>query len=259
MSTNSPTPATSLLELTQAPDYSQRVTTLINAVHSAHDVPDLLEALRACTHALGATASVFLVATPEDDEQLTLQVLLDCDPEFVHGHVQACTLLEHPWFGYGRAHDLPIAASQLTCSTVKQAAAVDLARRHGFQSALILPTPSAAGLGRFGVLCIGSAQPDDFDHDDVHVVQVLARSLANELYDWFAIHSRDTLQTSARLATRDINLLAMELRGLTTKDIAKAMGISSRAVDSQFQRIKQRMNCPTRRAAARRAAEYGLL
>jgi DNA-binding CsgD family transcriptional regulator len=259
MSTNSPTPATPLLELIQAPDYSQRVTTLINAIHGTQDEPELLEALCACTHALGATASVFLVATPEDEEQLTLQVLLDCDPEFVHAYVQACSLLEHPWFGYGRAHDLPIAASRLTCDNVRQVAAVDLARRHGFESALILPTPGAAGLGRFGVLCIGSAQPDDFDHDEVHVVQVLARSLANELFDWFVIHSRDTLQSSARLATRDIKLLAMELQGLTTKDIAKAMGITSRAVDSQFQRIKQRMNCPTRRAAARRAAEYGLL
>jgi DNA-binding CsgD family transcriptional regulator len=256
---NNPAPTTPLLELIQAPDYPLRVMTLIDAVHRANDVPDLLELLQACTNAMGATASVFLAAIPEDEEHLTLQVLLACDPEFVYQHEQTCALLEHPWFGYGRDHDLPIAASRLTCDNVKQHAAVNLARQHGFEAALILPTPSAAGLGRFGVLCIGSAAADDFDHEESHVVHLLARSLATELSDWFAIHSRDALQASARLITRDLKLLNMELQGLNTKQIARALGTSSRAVDSQFQRIKQRMACPTRRAAARRAAEYGLL
>jgi DNA-binding CsgD family transcriptional regulator len=259
MSTNNPAPTMPLLELIQAPEYALRVMTLIDAIHRAHDVPDLLELVQACTNAMGATASVFLVAIPEAEERLTLQVLLACDPDFIYQHEQTCTLLEHPWFNYGREHDLPIAASQLPCDNVKQHAAVNLARQHGFESALILPTPSAAGLGRFGVLCLGSAAADDFDHEESHVVHLLARSLATALSDWFSVHSRDALQASARLITRDLKLLSMELHGLNTKQIARDLGTSSRAVDSQFQRIKQRMGCGTRKAAAKRAAEYGLL
>jgi DNA-binding CsgD family transcriptional regulator len=259
MSIHNPVPTMPLQEQAQAPDYTPRVMTLIDAIHRARDVPDLLELLHACTDAMGATASIFLVAIPEDEAELTLQVLLACDPEFIYKHVQTCQLLEHPWFGYGRAHDLPIAASRLTYDSVKQHAVVNLARQHGFESALIVPTPSAAGLGRFGVLCIGSAGADDFDHEGSHLVHLLARSLATALHDWFAVHSRESLQTSARLLTRDLKLLTMELQGLSTKQIAKHLGISSRAVDSQFQRIKQRLACPTRRAAAKRAAEYGLL
>jgi DNA-binding CsgD family transcriptional regulator len=37
------------------------------------------------------------------------------------------------------------------------------------------------------------------------------------------------------------------------------MGVSVDSVNSQFQRIKARLTCPTRKAAARRAAESGLI
>lgn len=259
MSTDNPVQALPLREAMQAPGYPLQVMALIEAVHRAVDVPEVLELLRACTSAMGATASMFLIAIPEDDEQLTLQVLLACDPGIVYTQQRLCTVLEHPWFGYGRDHELPIVASRLVCADARGQAALNLARQHGFESALILPTPSAAGLGRFGVLCVGSSRPGDFEHDETHVVHLLARSLASEIYDWFAVHTRESLLTSARLMTRDLTLLQMERKGLCTKEIAKALGTSSNAVDSQFQRIKTRLGCQTRRAAARRAAEYGLL
>jgi DNA-binding CsgD family transcriptional regulator len=259
MSTHSLAQHLPLLQRVQDPAYPHEAMLLIDSVRKARDVPNLLEVLLVCTEALGATASVFLVATPEDETRPTLQVLLACDPEFVYLLQQACAVLDHPWFSYGREHDQPIAAHRLACSNAQQHAAVTLARQHGFESALILPTPSAAGLGRFGVLCIGFADADDFDHEEAHVVHLQARCLANELYGWFAQHSRDTLLATARLMQSDLRLLQMELQGLGTKEIARTLGTSSRAVDSHFQRIKRRMGCATRKAAARRAAENGVL
>jgi Autoinducer binding domain len=195
MSINNSTPAIPLLELAQTPEYLLRVMTLIDAIHRAIDEPELLELLQSCTDAMGATASVYLVAIPEDNEQLSLQVLLVCDPEFAYQHAQSYRLLDHPWVRYGRDHDLPIASSQLTADNLNQHAAVTLAREHGFASALIVPTPSAAGLGRFGLLCLGSAASDDFEHSESHVAHLLARCLATALFDWFVIHSRDALTT----------------------------------------------------------------
>jgi DNA-binding CsgD family transcriptional regulator len=80
-----------------------------------------------------------------------------------------------------------------------------------------------------------------------------------ELHEWFADESRATLLRSSGLRVGDLELLAMERRGLVTKEIARTMGVSVDSVNSQFQRIEARLECPTRKAAARRAAEYGLI
>jgi DNA-binding CsgD family transcriptional regulator len=53
-----------------------------------------------------------------------------------------------------------------------------------------------------------------------------------ELHEWFADESRATLLRSSGLRERDLELLAMERRGLVTKEIARTMGVSVDSVNS---------------------------
>jgi hypothetical protein len=53
-------------------------------------------------------------------------------------------LPEHPWFGFGKEHDLPIESSHVKCLKAQQLTAVNLARQHGFEYALHCPTRRAA-------------------------------------------------------------------------------------------------------------------
>ena len=109
------------------------------------------------------------------------------------------------------------------------------------------------------MLCLGSRLPGDFEDGDTHLLSVLARALAAELHEWFFDEARESLLLTARLRAEDLQLLTMERRGLGTKAIANATGLSAASVNSRFQRIGVRLGCPTRAGAARRAAEYGLI
>jgi DNA-binding CsgD family transcriptional regulator len=243
----------------QTPDYSKKVMDIIDRIHRAPDVPGVLEMLRTSTLTMGARASMYAVAIPEDGSNLTLKVLLACDPLWGYAQHRACPLEIHPWFAYASEHFRPIAASRIAAEAVQQREAVAIAHQHGFSSAFIVPTPTGGGLGGFGVLWLGSGLQGEFDHEDTHVVRVLARTLAMELHEWFANETRDWLLHSAGLQPGDLQLLALERRGLSTKAIAQATGLSAVSVHSRFQRINARLACSRRKDAARRAAEYGLI
>lgn len=232
---------------------------LIDRIHRAPDVPAVLEMLRATTMAMGSQASVYAVAVPECEPCQTMTVLMACDPLWCYAQDQAGPVEEHPWLSYARHHSRLILASQISTENARQVKALAIAQRHGFSSALIVPVRAGWGSGRFGVLCLGSRLPGDFEDGDTHLLSVLARALAAELHEWFFDEARESLLLTARLRAEDLQLLTMERRGLGTKAIANATGLSAASVNSRFQRIGVRLGCPTRAGAARRAAEYGLI
>ena len=135
----------------------------------------------------------------------------------------------------------------------------DLAQQYGFRSCLVVPTRAGIDLARVEMLCLGSQRSDDFEGEQARLVRALARSLAAELHEWLARYLRRRLIEHTKLLDPDIALLAMEWNGLSTKEIVQRTGLTGASVDSRFQRINARLNCASRRAAARRAAAYGLL
>lgn len=137
--------------------------------------------------------------------------------------------------------------------------AIELARRYGFRSSLLVPIPAGADVDRIELLCLGSQRENDFEGDEARMVRTLARAMAAELHDWLSRYLRQRLRQEARLQTLDVGLLALEWQGLGSKAISLQTGMSVASVDSRFQRINARLHCPSRKASARRAAAYGLL
>ena len=90
-------------------------------------------------------------------------------------------------------------------------------------------------------------------------LKLIARSLAMELHEWWVRVVRTELMVDAALTTEDLQLLKLERSGLSTKDIARDLAISLRAVDSRFYRVNAKLGTPSRKASARIAAEYGLI
>lgn len=259
MSTNDLPPSIPLKNVVRSPDYSTQAMKLIDRIHRSPDVPVVLGLLRSATTAIGAQTSIYAVAIPECEPSQTTTVLMACDPLWGYAQQRACPIETHPWFTYAREHHRPILASQILAESAKQNESLAIAHQHGFSSALIVPVRAGGGSGRFGVLCLGSRLPGDFEDGDTHLLSVLARALATELHEWFFDEARESLRHSAKLRAEDLQLLTMEWRGLGTKAIANATGLSAASVNSRFQRIMVRLGCPTRAEAARRAAEYGLI
>lgn len=56
-----------------------------------------------------------------------------------------------------------------------------------------------------------------------------------------------------------MKLLQWEWQGLNSKQIGNLLGMGPAYVDSRFQRLNLKLGVPNRRAAAKLAAEYGLI
>lgn len=259
MSSIDPNRTTSSPELAMHTDHPGRALDAIVRIHLAKDPPDLLERLMLATLAIGATASLYTAAIPEEDHELSAFSLLACDPGFALEHDLQGPLLNHPWFRFARTHTRPGTDHQIPLHPGADAEAIGLARRYGFKSCLVVPTAPGGDIERIEMLCLGSQREDAFEGNDARLVRTLARSLASELHDWLAGHLRQRLRETARLREWDVHLLALERQGLGTKEISLRTGMSIASVDSRFQRINTRLNCANRKASARRAAAYGLL
>lgn len=231
----------------------------IDRIRSARDAAACLERLFQATQAIDASASLYTVAIPEAGPELTSITLFACDPGFAQQFFDSGLVESHPWVRFARTHTTPATDRQVPVRDASDAAAIDAARAHGFGSYLIVPTTAGAELGRVELLCIAKGADGGFEGEDQRIVRMLARALAAELHDWFDLHLRAGLQQAARLQVRDVQLLALEWAGLGTKAISLRMGMSMAAVDSRFQRLNRRLNCASRKASARRAAEHGLL
>jgi DNA-binding CsgD family transcriptional regulator len=259
MPLTAPAETPSIRNRSTSPNYAHQALDAITQIAAASDPPELLDRLAAATEALGATASVYSASIPEDGHETSGFSLYACHPAFALEHQGQGASRDHPWFRFACTHTMPGTDHQILPRHATDAAAIDLARRYGFRSALIVPTRARAGIDRLDMLCVGSVHADDFEGPEARAVRSLARALAAELQDWLTRHLRIRMQESARLQKLDIELLGMEWEGLGTKEICHRTGMTTASVDSRFQRINARLNCASRKASAHRAAAYGLL
>lgn len=239
--------------------YPARALDLILQLKAAEGPPQLLDALVSATEAIGAAASLYSVAIPESEGEPFSFSLFACDPAFAHRQQQSGPLPHHPWFRFARTHSSPGTDRTVQIEGPADQEALALAQQHGFVSCLIVPTPAGPDLHRVEMLCLGSRCHAAFEGEDARIVRALARSLAAELHDWVTRHLSASLQDAAQLQHIDIELLRMEWQGLGSKAISARTGLSPNAVDTRFQRLNYRLECPNRKASARRAAEHGLL
>lgn len=259
MSSTMPSPASLLHDPAGNPAHPAFALAAINRIRDAGDAAQLLERLVGAVASIGATAGLYSTLFPEQGDEPSSVSLFACDPRFVHEQSGIGPWQDHPWLRFARTRATAGTELDIRVRTQSDRKALDLARGYGFASFLVVPTPAAAQLGRVGVLCLGSEQEDYFQRDATRFACLLAHALAAELHEWVTTRARLNLQRTANLAARDIELLSMQWHGLSSKAIAQRTGMSVAAVDSRFQRLVRRLECTSRKAAARRAAEYGLL
>ena len=240
-------------------DFFAGAVDAISRIHPAPDAPHLLERLMHATASIGATASLYTAAIPENDDETSSFSLFACDPGFAHRQHRLGSLLDHPWFRFARTHSTPGTDRQIPLPDASDTAAIELARQFGFTSCLVVPIPLAADSARVEMLCIGSDRAGAFEGEDARIVRTLARALAAELHDWVTRHLSERLQEMAQLQAADIEFLRLERQGFGTKEISLRTGLSISCVDSRFRRLNARLDCASRKASAHRAAAYGLL
>jgi hypothetical protein len=232
---------------------------VVREMQSALDQAQAVELLHGAALRMGAERAIFASFIRDDESCRSYRLLLACDPTWLTEYERQGRYDDDPWLAYAQQFSVPVRSSQIPVRNDAERAAVDLAAKYGFRSAVIVPTPSTAGLTRTGVLCLGSSKPGYFEDEGFVTLRVVARGVAMELHEWWMGRIRDELVASAEITAEDLLLLRHERNGCSTKAIARALNWSTSAVDSRFYRMNARLGVSNRRAAARLAAEYGLI
>ena len=249
----------SLAEAVAAPDYAARASEAIQRILGAADPFEALSLLEQASRRVGADAAAFVSFIRNDPSHESYRFLLACDPVWCLEYEQRAWYANDPWLQYALGRSEPVRASEIVVESGQQRALVDLSKRFGFRSAVVVPAPSSGGHSRVGVLCLGSEIEGYFEGDGFTALKVFARSLAMELHEWWVGQVKRELVSRARISADDLELLRQERLGHSTKQIAAELETTPNSVNSRFQRINAKLDVPNRKAAARLATEYGLI
>lgn len=236
-----------------------RVLRLLPLITDARSPGEVIALFHEVVVGLGANAGVFLSCLRDDATRTSFRSMWACDPSWAAEYASHQWFEHDPWLRYASSNAEPVRSSELACTSDQEIDFTHAAAQHGFTSALIAPAPSAVGLSRVGVLCLGSADPSQFDGDSYPKVRVLARALAMELHHWVEQSMREELLQGVRLTEADLLLLRHEAAGHSSKVIGAAMNLEAKTIDCRFQRLNAKLGVPDRRSAVRIARLYGLL
>ena len=145
-----------LHDLTSAAGYADAVTTIVGRVTGAADPVQAGLLLHQARLQIGADAAAFVSFIPDDGTHASYRFPLACDPAWCFEYQRQLSLADDPWLDYACHHSKSAWASTIGARGSAQQGMPSLADRFGFRSAVIVPAPSGVGLGRTGMLCLGS-------------------------------------------------------------------------------------------------------
>jgi DNA-binding CsgD family transcriptional regulator len=248
-----------LEDLTSAPDYSLRANEVIARITAAQREADACALLKEATALIGGEVSAFVSFARDDESHETYRFLLACNPEYCDEYERHGWFANDPRLLYASKFTEPIQGSLIPWRGRAQEEMLELARKYGFVSTAVVPAPSNGRVARVGVLCVGAPIDGYFEGPGFVQFRLSARLLAMELHEWWIKRARAELIARARITSLEVELLEFEWQGHGTKRIAQMLGRSEASVNNLFQRLNAKLGVPTRHAAARVAAEFGLI
>lgn len=228
-------------------------------VSEASNAAEVAVLLNEVVSLFGADAAAYASFIKDDETYESYRFIVACDPAWCLEYESGAYYMHDPWFEYARHHTEPCLAERLTPKTDQERRAVELAHRYGFASAIIVPVQAPQGLTRLGALCIGSTVHDYFANERWSALTWAAVPLAQHLHEWHIAQLRQELLDRAKLSNDELALLQHEIQGHNSKRIARTIKLSPTAIDSRWQRLNAKLGVSSRAAAARLAAEYGLV
>ncbi|WP_280153507.1 LuxR C-terminal-related transcriptional regulator [Piscinibacter sp. XHJ-5] len=243
--------------LMASPGALERASEAICRIAAARNEGEVVGLLSDASHRLGADVALFCSCLQA--KGVPLRFMLACDPRWYLEYERFINWSQDPWVLYAAESAEPVCASRLMVTSQAGSQALALARRYGFESAFVVPSPAGRGEARWGVLVLGSRTDGFFESAGCIALKVMARSLSMELHEWCLSHARRDFLSRAQLSSRDIDLLRREHRGYSTKEIARQLHVTVQSVDSRFQRLNARLGVSSRKAAASLAVTYGLI
>ena len=237
--------------------YFERAGELICQIASASTEANVVELFNQAAECIGADMAFF--CSLMSDRPTQLQAMLACDPRWALAYEQSNLPQRDPWIAYARERCEPVCASRIENAAPSHFEALALAKRFGFESILVVPSPSTSSSAPTSVLVLGSCRAAFFESNRHAAMPAMSRWLSMELQQWWLNQGKRELVQRAQLTSMDLDLLRHERKGYGTKEISRQLRMTKQSIDSRFQRLNARLGVSSRKAAASLAAAYGLI
>lgn len=235
------------------------IIALLHQIDAAVDPAQVVDLMRPAAQALGAESACFICWLQDRGAQGTYRLLMACDPLWSSAYLRHRWYRFDPWLAHARRSEAVRRGSDIA---IHDPSAEDLrccSLEHGFRDLVVVPAPTPLGGQRYGVLYLGHPEPDALVGAADPGYRTLARGLAFELQAWCVDKARRAALGQASFSDTDLMLLRLQDAGSTTKQIARAIGQGTSAVDSRFQRINAKLRTTSKRESVRLARVYGLI
>ncbi|MCX8003848.1 MAG: autoinducer binding domain-containing protein [Burkholderiaceae bacterium] len=172
-----------------------------------------------------------------------------------HGYLNSALLM------YARATDRPAFGSEVAALTDGQRSMREVTRRFGYRCAVAFPRrlPPGTAAGDFGaVMFLGRTEPPAGEAG-ARRHTALVRGLVATFIDRWAQMVAAEQARQTRLSNIERRLLDAVAAGQTAARAARALGLSTTAVNNYYRRINAKLGVHDKRAALARARALGLL
>lgn len=251
--------AQSLEEVIAEPGFANRINALIGRIPSLEHASEVTEVVGEAAKVMGCNGAVFTSFMREDDSVESYRYNVACAQHWCNVYSAQRWSAIDPYLTYAQIHNEPIAGDDIPLRNEQEHEFRRQADEIGFKSIAIVPSHTAGGRSRMGVLYMTSADPLYFTKASIPNAKMFLRSVASEVLDWWTCKIRDELLRKVQLREDEIELLRLTRQGLSSKEIARLCSVRPGTIDTRLARISMRFNAPNRWIAAKMAYEHGLL
>jgi DNA-binding CsgD family transcriptional regulator len=241
------------------PGFTARLNSDIAKIPQAVHASEVTSVVEDVVRTLGCNAAVFAAFSRDDDNFENYRYIAACPAQWCSSYISRRWFVIDPYLRYAQTHSEIIAADDVPLRTDGQRLFRLRAQEHGFRSIAIVPTHSASGRSRMGVLYMASEDAAYFTQSTVLLAKMFLRAIAAEILEWWARRIRSEIRLGLVIRGDELDLLRLVRQGFGTKEIARLYNVKPAAIDQRLARIALRLNAPSRGAAARIAYENGLL
>lgn len=249
-----------LIELTQSPQFGDRLLDVVGGIQVARDEPSMIGALERFKALLGIDHASFISLIKDDGSHESVRFLGAVrETGWYMAYRRANAIEADPWLTYSMQNTTPVCDADIPLRSQTEHDVRKIAQRFGICSAFVVPAPSSPGRSRLGIFLLGSSTPNYFESPAVRRIQPLVQGVAMMIHEWWIRRLRESLVRQIKLLPDEIELLRLIRNGMSTTEIALSLQLPESTINKRAQRINGKFGQPSRAVCARIATEYGLI
>jgi hypothetical protein len=230
----------------------------IYGIKSCQSEAEVQGVLRKLLPYFGLEWYVFVILRRDDPSPESYRFFIGCLPEWCQIYNARKWFAIDPFIQYALRNTSPVLGSAIQPESPGQAELLAVAAKYGFRSGMVIPVHGGIK-SRVGVLYLGTSKEPEAIEAKLLEQRNLLRAIAMELFEWWVAKMQAEALGGLRFDDLDLELLRFEHEGFTSEEAAKELGISPSKINNRFRRINMKLNVHSKKLAAEKAIELGLL